>query len=60
MLENVTLFFKESYEELKKVTWMTRKEVMGSTAVIIVLIFIVSLFIALIDFICIRTVGIIL
>ncbi|MBI2915957.1 MAG: preprotein translocase subunit SecE [Elusimicrobia bacterium] len=60
MLENVTLFFKESYEELKKVTWMTRKVVMGSTAVIIVLIFIVSLFIALIDFICMRAVAIIL
>lgn len=50
-------FFKEAYAELQKVTWLSRKEVVGSTAVIIVLIVIISLFISLVDFILLRTVG---
>lgn len=50
-------FFKEAYAELQKVTWLSRKEVVGSTAVILVLIVILSLFISLIDFILLNTVG---
>ena len=42
-------FFKESYAELQKVTWISRKEVMGSTVVIIILVSILSVFVALID-----------
>ncbi len=49
MLEQLTGFFKESYAELQKVTWISRKEVMGSTVVIIILIGILSVFVALID-----------
>ena len=49
MLEQVTAFFRESYAELQKVTWISRKEVMGSTLVIIILISILSVFVALID-----------
>ncbi len=49
MFEQITAFFKESYAELQKVTWISRKEVMGSTIVIIILIGILSLFVALID-----------
>ncbi len=60
MLDKSTQFFKDSYEELKKVTWLSRKEVIGSTVVIIVLIFIISLFVSLIDFIFMRIVGFII
>ena len=49
MLEQIQLFFRESYAELQKVTWISRKEVMGSTVVIIILIGILSVFVALID-----------
>ena len=49
MTESITAFFKESYAELQKVTWISRKEVMGSTVVIIILISILSVFVALID-----------
>ena len=49
MLEQITSFFKESYTELQKVTWLSRKEVMGSTLVIIILVGILSVFVALID-----------
>ena len=49
ILEQLTVFFKESYAELQKVTWISRKEVMGSTVVIIILVSILSVFVALID-----------
>ena len=51
MLQDMITFFKESYAELQKVTWISRQEVIGSTIVIIVLISILSLFVTLIDFI---------
>ena len=49
MFQEVVAFFRESYAELQKVTWISRKEVMGSTVVIIILIGIISVFVALID-----------
>lgn len=36
--------------ELKKVKWPTRKELLASTAVVIVLTLIVALFLGLVDF----------
>ena len=56
-MEKITAFFKESYAELKKVTWLTRKEVLGSTVVIIILIAIISIFVTLVDFVCLRIVS---
>ena len=57
MIEQITAFFKESYGELQKVTWISRKEVMGSTVVIIVLVGIVSIFVALIDMFFVKIVS---
>ena len=57
MLEQLTVFFKESYSELQKVTWISRKEVMGSTVVIIVLVSILSVFVALIDMFFVKIVS---
>ena len=56
MIEQFTAFFRESYAELQKVTWISRKEVMGSTVVIIILIGIRSVFVALIDMFFVRLV----
>ena len=42
-------FLREVKIELKKVTWPTRKETMASTAVVIILVFIVSAFLGLVD-----------
>ena len=57
MFQATTQFFREAYAELKKVTWMSRQEVIGSTIVIIVLVTIISIFVALVDFVFIRMVG---
>ena len=43
-------FLKESRMELKKVKWPTRKELLASTAVVIVLTLLVALFLGLVDF----------
>lgn len=42
-------FLREVKIELKKVTWPSRKETMASTAVVIILVIIVSVFLGLVD-----------
>lgn len=42
-------FLREVKIELKKVTWPTRKQTMGSTVVVIILVMIISLFLGLVD-----------
>jgi preprotein translocase subunit SecE len=43
-------FLRESRSELKKVKWPTRKELLASTAMVIFLVLVISLFLGLIDF----------
>jgi preprotein translocase subunit SecE len=42
-------FLREVKIELKKVTWPTRKQTMGSTLVVVILVVIISLFLGLVD-----------
>lgn len=42
-------FLREVKIELKKVTWPTRKQTLGSTAVVIVLVMVISLFLGVVD-----------
>ena len=46
--------------ELKKVTWPTPKQALASTAVVIILVFIVSLILGIIDFALAKAVKLIL
>jgi preprotein translocase subunit SecE len=50
IVQKVTQFLKEAKAELKKVTWPTPKQTMASTAVVIILVFILSIFLGIIDF----------
>ena len=43
-------FLREVKIELKKVTWPSRKQTLGSTAVVIILVMIISLFLGMVDF----------
>jgi preprotein translocase subunit SecE len=43
-------FLREVKVELKKVTWPSRKQTVGSTIVVIVLVMIISLFLGVVDF----------
>jgi preprotein translocase subunit SecE len=42
-------FLKEVRAELKRVTWPSRKETIGSTSVVLVLVLIMALFLSLVD-----------
>ena len=49
-VQRITQFFKDAKMELKKVTWPTPKQTLASTAVVIILVFVVSFILGIIDF----------
>jgi len=51
MANKVAGFFKEVQGELKRVSWPSREELIGSTIIVIVLTFILAAFIGGVDFI---------
>ena len=51
MIKKTTAFFQEVRGEMQKVTWPTREELMGSTAVVLTTMFILSAFIGVADFV---------
>lgn len=42
-------FFKEAYYELTKVTWLKKKEVFGTTIVVVIFVLIMAAFVSVID-----------
>jgi preprotein translocase subunit SecE len=48
-LEKLTQFLKEVQSELRKVTWPSKEELIGSTIVTIVVSLVVAIFIGLVD-----------
>ena len=53
-------FFKDAYFELTKVTWLSKKEVVATTIVVIVFVIIMALFVGLVDMILSTSLGVIL
>lgn len=51
MAFNPLEFTKEAYGELKKVSWLSRKEMLGSTLAVFVLVVLVALFVSAVDFV---------
>ena len=49
MREKIIQFFHEVKAELKKVNWPTRKEVVASTSVVLVIVLIIALFLFIVD-----------
>lgn len=49
-VETAVRFLRESRMELRKVKWPNRKELLASTAMVIFLVLVVSLFLGIIDF----------
>jgi preprotein translocase subunit SecE len=43
-------FMAEAVQELKKVTWPNRKETLGATGVVLILVIIIAVFLGLVDF----------
>jgi preprotein translocase subunit SecE len=44
-------FLAEAVQELKKVTWPNRKETLGTTGVVLILVFFLGAYLGLVDFI---------
>jgi preprotein translocase subunit SecE len=53
-------YIKESYGELKRVSWLGKKEVIATTVVVLILIIIVAIYVGTIDFILVKLFGIFL
>ena len=56
----IITFIKEVKLELKKVSWSTKDELIGSTLVVVVSVFLLALFIGLTDFILSRLIRLII
>ena len=50
VVQKIIQFIKEAKVELKKVTWTTPKQTMASTAVVIIFVFIVAIYLGIVDF----------
>lgn len=50
LVNTIALFLRQAKVELKKVKWPTRKELIASTVVVIVLTILVSFYLGLVDF----------
>jgi preprotein translocase subunit SecE len=49
MFEKIVKFLKETKAEMRKVTWPTRDELVGSTKIVIIATLVVTLFIGVVD-----------
>ncbi len=45
----ITEFFQEAWQELKKVHWPSRRETYTATAVVLVVVILISIYLAIVD-----------
>ena len=50
MFKRLMQFLREVIDELRKVSWSDRKQTIGSTMVVILLVIAVAIFVGLVDF----------
>jgi preprotein translocase subunit SecE len=48
-VRRLTEFFQESWQELRKVHWPSRKETYAATLVVIILVVLISVYLAVVD-----------
>ncbi|NOY07866.1 MAG: preprotein translocase subunit SecE [Spirochaetes bacterium] len=58
-MKKIILFFKESYAELKKVTWPSREEVASSTKVVLISITLIAAALGIVDFLLFKGIDLI-
>ena len=57
MFERIKSFFIEVKTEIKKVVFPSKEEVIGSTKVVVVMVFIIAIFLGLIDLLLTQLIG---
>lgn len=50
-IQQLIQFFRDATEELKKVSWLTRPQMLASTWLVILLVIVFSIFVGTLDFI---------
>ena len=60
IFQKVMQFFNEAKTELKKVTWPTPKQTLASTSVVIIIVFIVAIYLGIVDYVLAKLVKLIL
>jgi len=60
IVEQVSQFFREVKIEIKKISWPQRNETIASTSVVIIIVFIIGMFLGIVDVGLARLVKIIL
>jgi preprotein translocase subunit SecE len=50
-------FVKEAVAELKKVSWLSKKEAVASTIVVIIIVILVAVYVGFVDFVLARILG---
>ncbi|MCX5657625.1 MAG: preprotein translocase subunit SecE [Candidatus Omnitrophica bacterium] len=58
MIKKLKLFFDETKQELKKTSWSSKDELIGSTVVVIMAVIALAVFIGVIDFVLSRLINI--
>jgi preprotein translocase subunit SecE len=58
-MNKIIRFFKESFGELKKVTWPSREEVTSSTKVVLVSTVLIAIALGLVDYLIFRGIDLI-
>lgn len=53
----VVRFFKEAYEELKRVSWLSRQQMIASTWLVILLVIIFAIYVGVVDLVIARVLG---
>jgi len=49
MIEKVTKYFNDTVQEMRKVAWPSKDELIGSTIVVVVMSLMVSIFVGVVD-----------
>jgi preprotein translocase subunit SecE len=49
-IQKIKQFLSQAKTELKKVTWPTPKQTMASTSVVIIIVFLVAIYLGIIDY----------
>jgi preprotein translocase subunit SecE len=56
-MEKLIQFFKESWAELKQVSWLTVPQMIASTWVVIILVIVMAIYLGGVDFVISRLIG---
>jgi preprotein translocase, SecE subunit, bacterial len=60
IFQKVIQFLSEAKTELKKVTWPSPKQTLASTSVVIIIVFIIAIYLGIIDYVLAKLVKFIL